>query len=54
MKSTVLIALFGAASAVKLADAFDTDPSEDVLADKEKHNYFTDQNGKTFDLAQHG
>ena len=54
MKSSVLIALLGASSAVKLADAFDEDPTTDFMADKEKHTYFTDQNGKTFDLAQHG
>ena len=54
MKSSVLIALLGASSAVKLVDSFDEDPTQDFMADAEKHNFFTDQNGKTFDLAQHG
>ena len=54
MKSSVLLALIGASSAVKLGDYFDQDPSQDDLADNEKHNYFTDQAGKTFDLAEHG
>lgn len=54
MKSSVLLALIGASSAVKINDLFDKDASEDDLADGEKHNFFTDQNGKTFDLSQHG
>jgi hypothetical protein len=54
MKSTVLIALLGATSAVRLGDVFDSDSDVDYLADKQKHNYFTDNYGKTYDLAQHG
>ena len=54
MKQSVLLALIGASSAVKLGDWYDKDASQDDLAGDEKHNYFTDVNGKTFDLAQHG
>ena len=54
MKSSVLIALIGTSSAVKLGDVFDRDASVDFLADGEKHSYITTNNGKTYDLAQHG
>lgn len=54
MKQSVLIALLGSCSAVKLGDWYDRDASEDYMSDGEKHNYFIGLNGKTYDLAHHG